>query len=143
MLITAPIARLALLVWALTWLPGLALTAWRVERLLRARRRLRALAEALAWVLVPMSAFALYALPDAQRYAQAHGSAGSVGSLVSALQVAGPYAVSMAYLWAVLRPGVQAPERTRWRLATLLGLVAVPVLTPGLLMAQLMVLAGG
>lgn len=135
-------SRAALALWAVVWLPGLAGSSWRFERLLRAGRRRRACAEAVVIALVPVVAFALYALPDAQRHAQAHGAPLSWRSVASVLLVALPYAVSAAHLLTVHRPGMAAPRQARWWLAGLLGLLSVLLLAPGLLMTQLMLLAG-
>ena len=108
--------------WAATWLPGLAFAAWRMERLMRASRWPRALLEPVAVLLLPLLAFGLYALSDAQ--------------------VGVPYAFSAACLWAIWRPGTAHPKESRWWIAFLLGLLSAIVLTPGLLMAQLMVFVG-
>ena len=128
--------------WAATWLPGLAFAAWRMERLLRAARWPRALLEPVAVLLLPLMAFGLYAFSDAQRYAQAHRTQVPWSTLLSVAQVAVPYAVSAACLWAIWRPGATHPKESRWWIAFLLGLLSAIVLTPGLLMAQLMVFVG-
>ncbi len=135
-------SRLAVSVWAALWLPGLFLASWRMEHLLRASRASRALLEALVLLSAPLLAFGLYALSDAQRYAQAHGQQVSWAALLSVAQVSIPYGASATYLFASLRPGVVHPKGRHWWLAALIGLVAVLVAAPGLLMAQLMVLAG-
>jgi hypothetical protein len=136
-------ARIAIVVWSLTWLPGLALASWRAERRLRARHRWRALIEYAALLAIPLVSFGVYAFSDAQRYADARG--GSVGwsSFLSVAQVAVPYAVSAAYLLLARRSNTGPSATARWWVGLLLGLLAVPVLVPGLLMAQLMVFVGG
>lgn len=128
--------------WAATWLPGLAFAAWRMERLLRAARWPRALLEPIAVLSAPLLAFGLYALSDAQRYAQAHRTQVPWSTLWSVAQVAVPYAVSAGCLWAIWRPGTAHTKESRWWIAFLLGLLSAIVLTPGLLMAQLMVFVG-
>ena len=142
MLLSESGSRLAIVVWAVVWLPGLAFASWRAERLLRARRLPRALLEPAAMALLPLLAFAFYALPDAQRYARAHGTSVSWGSYFSVAQVAVPYLVSAAYLLAVLGPSTSPPAGTRWWVGLLLGMLSVLVLAPGLLMTQLMVFVG-
>jgi hypothetical protein len=136
-------SRLAVSVWAAVWLPAFFLACWRAERLLRASRVARATLELLALLSAPLLAFGLYSVSDAQRYAQAHNAQVSWGTLASVLLVAVPYAVGAAYLFVVLRGHVSPPMGSRWWVAALLGLLAVLVFAPGLLMAQLMVLAGG
>ena len=135
-------SRLAVSVWAALWLPGFFLACWRAEQLLRASRVSRATLELLALVSAPLLAFGLYSFSDAQRYAQVHNAQVSRGTLASVLLVVVPYAVGAAYLFVVLRRQVPPPSGSRWWLAALLGLLAVVILAPGLLMAQLMVLAG-
>lgn len=136
----------AILVWALTWLPGLPLACWRAERLLRARQAPRALLECAAILLLPLLAFGLYAVSGAQRYAQAGGEPVSWRSLLSVGQPAVPYLASMACLLLLTRRAGAGPGRptaaTRWWVAFAVGLLAIPVLVPGLLMAQLMVFVG-
>ena len=127
--------------WA-AWLPGLAFAAWRMERLMRASRWPRALLEPVAVLLLPLLAFGLYALSDAQRYAQAHSTQAPWSTLWSVAQVGVPYAFSAACLWAIGRQGTAHPKESRWWIAFLLGLLSAIVLTPGLLMAQLMVFVG-
>ena len=127
--------------WAATWLPGLAFAKWRMECLLRAARWPRALLEPVAVLLLPLLAFGLYVLSDAQRYAQAHRTQVPWSTLWSVAQVAVPYAASAAYLVAIW-PGTAHPKESRWWIAFLLGLLSAIVLTPGLLMAQLMVFVG-
>lgn len=140
--LSEPHARIAIVVWALTWLPGLALASWRAEGWLRAQRGWRALTEYAALLAIPMVSFGVYAFSDAQRYADARG--GSVGwsSLLSAAQVAVPYAVSAAHLLLAMRSNTGRSATARWWVGLLLGLLAVLVLVPGLLMAQLMVFVG-
>lgn len=128
--------------WAATWLPGLAFAAWRMERLLRAAQWPRALLELVAVLLLPLLTFGLYTLSDAQRYAHAHSTQVPWSTLWSVAQVAVPYAASAACLWAILRPGTAHPKESRGWIAFLLGLLSAIVLTPGLLMAQLMVIVG-
>ena len=113
-----------------------------MERLLRARHLPRALLEAVALLLLPLVAFGLYALSDAQRYAEAHGTQVSWAAWLSVMQVAIPYLGSSAYLIAVLRPGTVATTASRWWIAVLVGLVAALFTAPGLFMALLMVLTG-
>ena len=64
------------------------------------------------------------------------------GSLFSIAQVVSPYAVSAAYLLLALRPNATSSTAARWWVALLLGLLSLPVLAPGLLLAQLMVFFG-
>lgn len=135
-------SRLAVSVWAALWLPGFFLACWRAERLLRADRVPRAMLELLALLSAPLLAFGLYSFSDSQRYAQVHNAPVSWGTLVSVLLVGLPYAVGAAYLYLVLRRHVPSPTGSRWWVAVLLGLLAVLVFAPGLLMAQLMVFAG-
>lgn len=135
-------SSLAVSVWAVSWLPCLVLASWRMEGLLRAGRMPRALLEAAALLAIPLLAFGVYALSDAQRYAQAHGSQVSWVDWLSIAQVAVPYVASAGYLVALLRPGVAAPRGSRWWAAILIGLVATLLIAPGLFMAQLMVLVG-
>ena len=135
-------SRLAVSVWAAVWLPGLAVASWRMERLLRAGRLPRALLEVAALLSLSLVAFGLYALSDAQRYAQAHGAQVSWADWLSVTQVAIPYLASSVYLIAVLRPGTAAPTASRWWVAVLVGLVAALFTAPGLFMALLMVLTG-
>lgn len=140
--LSEPDARIAIVVWALTWLPGLALASWRAEGWLRAQRGWRALTEYAALLAIPMVSFGVYAFSDAKRYADARG--GSVGwsSLLSAAQVAVPYAVSAAHVLLAMRSNTGPSATARWWVGLLLGLLAVLVLVPGLLMAQLMVFVG-
>lgn len=133
-------SHIAVLVWAATWLPGLAFAVWRMECLLRTARRSRALLELVAVLFMPLLAFGGYALSDAQRYAQAHNVQMSWGAYLSVAQVAIPYVTSAMYLMTVWRPGASHPTASRWWVALLLGFLSAFVLTPGLLMAQLMVL---
>lgn len=142
MLLSESCSRIAVGVWAATWLPGLALAAWRMERLLRTARLPRALLEQVAVMLVPLLAFGLYALSDAQRYAEVHGAQMSWGAYLSVAQVAIPYVTCAVYLLTVWRPGVSHPTESRWWVALLLGFLSALVITPGLLMAQLMVFVG-
>jgi hypothetical protein len=135
-------SRLAVSVWAALWLPGFFLACWRAEQLLRASRVSRATLELLALVSAPLLAFGLYSFSDAQRYAQAHNAQVSWGTFAAVLLIALPHAVGAAYLLLVLRRQVPTPTGSRWWVAALLGLLAVVIFAPGLLMAQLMVLAG-
>jgi hypothetical protein len=136
-------SRLAVSVWAALWLPGFFIACWRAEQLLRASRVSRATLEVLALLSAPLLAFGFYSLSDSQRYAQAHNAQVSWGALASILLVAVPYAVGATFLFVVLRRQVPPPTDSRWWVAALLGLLAVLIFAPGLLMAQLMVLAGG
>lgn len=61
---------------------------------------------------------------------------------MSVTHVAVPHAASAACLLAVWRPGTAHPKESRWWIAFLLGLLSAIVLTPDLLMAQLMVFVG-
>jgi hypothetical protein len=141
--LSEPHARIAMVVWALSWLPGLALASWRAERLIRAERRWRALTEYAALLAVPLASFGGYALAGAQRYAEARGGPVGWGSLLlSIAQVAVPYAVSAACLLLPRRSNTGPSVPARWWIGLLLGLLAVLVLVPGLLMAQLMVFVG-
>lgn len=135
-------SRLAASVWAALWLPGFFLACWRMERLLRAARVPRAIFELLTLLSAPLLAFGLYAFSDALRFAQARNAQVSWGALASVLLVAVPYAVGASYLFLVLRRQVPPPKGGLWWVASLLGLLAVLIFAPGLLMAQLMVLAG-
>ena len=141
--LSEPHARIAIVTWALTWLPGLALASWRAEGQLHAQRAWRALIEYAAALAIPLVSFGGYAFSDAQRYADARG--GSVGwsTLLSIAQVAVPYAVSAAYLLRPWRLSTEPSTTARWWVGLLLGLLAVLVLAPGLLMAQFMVFVGG
>ena len=127
-------------VWAALWLPGFFITCWRTEYLLRAAQATRAVLELLALLFAPLLAFGLYAFSDAQRYAQAHNAPMSWSVLTSILLVAVPHAAGAAYLFWALRRHVPPPPGSRWWVVALLGLLAVLVFAPGLLMAQLMVL---
>ena len=90
-----------------------------------------------------MIAFWLYAASDANRYAVARGVPINHGYIASVAQVAVPYVVSAAYLAWALRPGALNRAHVRWWLGVILGLVSVPLLVPGLFMAQLMAMFGG
>lgn len=136
-------SRLAVSLWAALWLPGFLLACWRMEHLLRAGRWARALLEPLALLSVPMLAFGLYALSGAQRYAEVHHTPIPWSTIGSVALVAVPHVVGAGYLFAVLRRQVPPPSGSRWWIAALLGLLSVLVFAPGLLMSQLMVLAGG
>ncbi|HEX5371611.1 MAG TPA: hypothetical protein VFW84_02645 [Aquabacterium sp.] len=135
-------SHIAIAIWAVTWLPGLVFAALRMEHLLRMGRVRRALVGHMAILLVPVLAFGVYALSDAQRYAAAHSTTVSWGSMVSVALVAIPFAAEAAYLLAALRPGIAHPSGKRWLRALLLGLLSVLVFAPGLFMAQLMVFVG-
>jgi hypothetical protein len=143
MLLNESQSRIAITVWALTWLPGLALATWRGAGLLRTNRIPRAVVESGGILTLPMVAFGLYAASDAQRYALARGVPITFGYLWSAAQLAVPYAVSAAYVVWALRSDASQGIAVRWWVGLILGLLSVPLLVPGLFMAQLMVIFGG
>ncbi len=143
MLLTESQSRIAIVTWALTWLPGLALATWRGAGLLPAGRLGRAVIEAGSVLSLPMLAFGLYTVSEAQRYALARGAPINYGYVGSVVQVAIPYAVSAAYLVWALRSQASQGKTVRWWGGLVLGLISVPLLVPGLLMAQLMVVVGG
>lgn len=135
-------SRLAILVWAALWLPGLAVACWRTEKLLRAGQVARSLAETLALLAIPALCYGAYALSDAQRYAQAHDTQVAWSAWLPAAFVALPYAVGTLYLAVRRRQSSGSAAHARWGMAVLLGLLAVLLFAPGLLMTQLMVLVG-
>lgn len=139
-------ARLALLLWALTWLPGLWLYSVRASRLLQHRLGPREagclVVQGLLIAAVPLAGFGAYAVSQALLQAQAGRPAPVVGTAVSVLQVLLPYAVcGLVAAWGRWRSGTP-PAPPRWWLGGLVGTMALPLLTPGLFMTQLMVFFG-
>ncbi len=131
------------MLWAATWLPGLALASWRCARLLQVRRTVRALVEVAAIGSIPLLAFGFYAVSESQRIAQARGAPASLAADVwPVAHVLAPYAVSAAYLLVASRRVAGAALPARWWIALLVGLAAVPLIAPSLFLAQLMVFFG-
>lgn len=137
-----------LLIWCISWIPGLFLWTWRLSHLLPAGQGRRAAVEGAAIAAVPLSAWAAYALAEAAARAQVTGAPSLPDwSLYLALaQVLIPYAVAGAF--AVWRQHQrQRPRQTHrrpepWWVAAAVAVTSLPFLTPGLFMAQLMLLAG-
>ncbi len=134
--------RLAIYAWAVLWLPGLALACWRTEQLLRTGHLARSIAETLALLAIPVLSYGAYALSDAQRYAQAHHAHLAWSALLPLAQVALPYAVGTLYLVMLRRRSPDSSAPSHWWIALILGLSAVLVFAPSLILSQLMVLAG-
>jgi hypothetical protein len=110
MLVDDTTSRIALIVWAVTWLPTLALASARVARNDGsvegdARRFL----EAVAALAVPMVAFGLYAWGATERYAAVHGRFDGIGVARSVAAVAVPHAVSVLALSFAARRARRRP----------------------------------
>lgn len=145
MLVDDTTSRIALIVWAVTWLPTLALASARVARndgsvVGDARRFL----EAVAALAVPMVAFGLYAWGATERYAAVHGRFDGIGVARSVAAVAVPHAVSvLALSFAARRARRRATPPPSWVFGLLCGLGSIPLLVPALFLAQVMVFFGG
>jgi len=133
---------LAIAVWAASWLPGLFLFAFRAARLVAAQAYLRVVVEGLAILLPPAACFAFYTARGAQLQMQAGRTVDVPLLLVSIADLAIPYLACAGYLAFAVKPPPAEPP-TGWWLGAGLGLLSVPLLTPGHFMAMLVVVSGG
>lgn len=150
----------ALMLWAISWMPGLFLFAYRLSRLVPAGQRRRAAGEGLVISALPLAAWAMYALSDATAHAEAQARihlgqtaapvmtlqlAWSVGQVLLPYLVVGAFAGWRAQRQASSSKRLQQPAAAPgpWWLAAAVAMASIPFLTPGLFMAQLMLVFGG
>ena len=137
------ISRIAIVIWSLTWLPGIVLFVFRVTHLWQSGRRTRAAIEGPLLVSIPVAAWGLYVWSDTMMQLAAgipHVSAGTPTYLV---QTAVPYLVSVISIFGLhLIMGAIDIRSTRL-VAIILGLIAAPIAAPRPFLSLLMVLAGG
>lgn len=136
-------ANIAIIAWAITWLPGMFLLAYRATALIRVRKTKRAFVEALLIGAIPAVTYGGYLISDAALQRQASREVSSLGLAASVAQVSGPYMVCLLCAWWLNRKAAPDATSRAWWLVALAGLVSVPLLTPGLFMTQLMVVFGG
>lgn len=134
-----------LVVWCATWLPGLAFFSRRARTLFTRSARLRAAAEGLLLGAVPALAFNAYQwLSGSAPQLLSRGSqpAWRIFGL-PALETMAPYAVAyVAFWWSRSRPASTPVTGLFWG-PTLVAFASVPLLSPGMLLGQLMFLVGG
>lgn len=135
--------RLAIVVWALTWLPGLAVVAWYLARQDSARALLQGLIWAALVAALPCTGYGLYAWSETQRQLAAHVSTSQLPNLIAIGQVALPYLVCAAYSVHQFKRTRLSGARRSWLMSLTMGIAAALVLAPSLLLTQLMVFFGG
>ena len=154
------LAQVAIVIWLLTWLPGIFLFVFKVTNLLQSDQRSRALLQGFLLASIPVAAWGLYdwsemmiqigagviprAAGTAAYLANATGmSPRAAGTVIYSVQMVCPYlASSIAMFWMYRTMGSTFTLAKRIALI-MAGLIAAPIVAPAPFFSLLMMLLGG